>query len=64
MAAITSVTPVRFDGEPVAFPAVLPHLCDEIADRANGRGWCDCDDEARAAKLVELMALQLAAGQA
>jgi hypothetical protein len=24
--------------EPVDFPAVLPGLCDEIADKANGRG--------------------------
>jgi hypothetical protein len=29
-------------GEPVVLEAVLPGLCDEIADKANARGWCDC----------------------
>jgi hypothetical protein len=26
----------------VDFLAVLPDLCDEIADKANDRGWCGC----------------------
>jgi hypothetical protein len=39
MAVITSVTPARFVRlEVVAFPAVLPGLCDEIADKANAWG--------------------------
>jgi hypothetical protein len=38
----TSVTPLRFVGERVVLEAVLPGLCDQIANKANTRGWCDC----------------------
>jgi hypothetical protein len=46
-ALFTSVTAFRFARELVAFSPVSSGSCDEITDKANGRGWCDCRPRSR-----------------
>jgi hypothetical protein len=42
-AFFTSATPNALRAAELVVPeAVLSGLCDEIADKANTRGWCDC----------------------